>query len=184
MTTIAYRDGVLAADTLLCGGDTRVGYWPKAFRIGRVLAASSGTTAYAQVFVDWVRSGMKEPRPPCHDGEKDGEGACGWVYHPSGYEVGFWPKTGPVVMRAPFYSHGSGGEIALGALQQGATAEEAVRAASKWDNNTGGEITVLRHDEPCSGYQNLRTLPPVLRFDRIRPAAPTFPRKAVGWGAP
>jgi len=47
-------------------------------------------------------------------------------------------------VRAPFYALGSGYQVAMGAMEFGATAEEAVRAAIKWDTGSGGDVTVLR----------------------------------------
>ncbi len=40
------------------------------------------------------------------------------------------------------YVAGSGGQIALGALEMGATPEEAIRAASKYDAYTGNGVQI------------------------------------------
>jgi ATP-dependent HslUV protease subunit HslV len=45
-----------------------------------------------------------------------------------------------------FYALGSGSRIAYGALAAGASAEEAVRIAARYDTSTGGEVVVLRRD--------------------------------------
>lgn len=147
MTTIAYRDGMLAADTMLVADNAIYGFGRKAYRAGRILFAAAGCTARAQRFRDWMRRGMQGDVPDMH-AEKEGDGATGYVYTPDGVEVSFFPNTPPLAAKAEFYAHGSGGWIALGAMEAGATAEEAVRAAAKWDNNTGGDITVLRHTTP------------------------------------
>lgn len=53
--------------------------------------------------------------------------------------------TGWEHMRVPVFAAGSGCDYAYGAMAMGATAEEAVRAAIRFDVGCGGEITVLRH---------------------------------------
>lgn len=50
MTVIAYRDGVLAADSLVTWRAHRDGHVRKIFKVGRILATASGTTALAQAF--------------------------------------------------------------------------------------------------------------------------------------
>lgn len=63
MTTIAYRDGVMAADTLTTWGNSRDGYVSKIAKRGSVLAAGSGSMAHVQRFLDWFRTGMKGDPP-------------------------------------------------------------------------------------------------------------------------
>ena len=42
-----------------------------------------------------------------------------------------------------YYAIGSGAHYALGAFELGASVSEAIRAATKWDQHTGGEIITL-----------------------------------------
>jgi hypothetical protein len=74
------------------------------------------------------------------------EEAHGFIYLPDGRQVTFWESETVEVLMAPFFANGSGNLLALGAMEAGATAEEAVRAAMVWDNSTGGAITVLRRE--------------------------------------
>lgn len=48
-----------------------------------------------------------------------------------------------IPIHADYTAIGSGALLALGAMAHGATAEEAVVAASKHDKNTGGPVTSL-----------------------------------------
>lgn len=57
------------------------------------------------------------------------------VFHSMGIEV----RPG-----LPFWADGSGCDYALGAMQMGATAEQAVAVAMIWDQCTGGQINVIR----------------------------------------
>lgn len=140
MTTIAYRDGVLAADTQATDGHGCTnGRVIKVERRGPFLAASAGQACFARRFLDWFRSGM--PGDP-----EIGNAECnadGMIFMPDGRIIEFSP-FGSKTVHAEFYSTGSGMDYALGAMAMGATAEEAVRVAARFDNSTGGEITVLR----------------------------------------
>jgi ATP-dependent protease HslVU (ClpYQ) peptidase subunit len=146
MTTIAYRDGVLAADTQVTCGGTVDGWTRKAFRKGRLLYAVSGGTGLANAFRSWVEGGMIGEAPSLKGADDDKDSAHGFLF-PGGNRVVWRYNDVWTSHKAPFFAAGSGSEIALGAMLAGATAEQAVRAAAERDTSTGGEITVL-HLEP------------------------------------
>ena len=140
MTTIAYRDGVLAADTLINWNGDVLGYTPKIGRAGRLLYGASGSTAWCWAFRSWLKRGAKGDCPAV---AKD-SGGCAVMPNDdiiSFHEEGMERRTG-----VPFYAWGSGADYAIGAMQMGATPEQAVRAAMAWDRKTSGEITVLRRE--------------------------------------
>lgn len=145
MTTIVYRDGILAADTMLSSGNALSGFGQKIVKARGILAGACGDSGLCQRFCDWVRTGMKGNAPDLHVPDLQGSETSAYVYMPDGMEVIFHEKRPPLRLHAPFYTHGSGGWIALGALEMGATAEEAVRVAMKRDHATGGDVMVLRH---------------------------------------
>ncbi len=139
MTTIAYRDGVLAGDTRV----TRGGYiMPGHFRkIGRSpagdLVGIAGNCAKADGFLSAIVNGSADPTAP-------EDGVTALVISPDGQitvheAAGRFDVTG-----AAFWAIGSGTSAALGALHAGASAEEAVRIAMLIDNDSGGEVTSLR----------------------------------------
>lgn len=140
MTTVAYRDGVLAADTLLTWGSNRDGFGVKIARRGPVLAGASGCVSRAQAFVDWFKAGMTGKEPDMGDKE---DPAFGYIITPDDRFLMLGPH-GWEVSRDEYLSFGSGGDFASGAMAMGATAEEAVIVAIKHDTKSGGEITVLR----------------------------------------
>lgn len=137
MTTVAYRDGVLAADSLIsrCGNDA--GRSTKVRRVGDLLVAGCGTTSLIQRFISWVVGGMKGHPPTLQIGEST---ACVVAIHPDGWIVEWNGDHPPDMIRAPFAAWGSGADIALGAMGFGASAREAVAVAAKIDHNTGGEV--------------------------------------------
>lgn len=141
MTTIAYRDGVMAADTLLTSGHSnRDGFATKAFLIGSLLVAWAGSCPRGQAFVDWIRSGAPEGREPSLGDEK---GAAILIVMPDDQFItvthGGWERW-----RAPYAALGMGSDYALGAMAFGADAESAVRAALRHECMSGGDVTVIR----------------------------------------
>lgn len=67
----------------------------------------------------------------------------GSVFMPNGDVICFHQNGIERRAGLPFWADGSGADYALGAMQHGASAEEAIRAAMAWDTRTGGNITVL-----------------------------------------
>lgn len=135
MTTVAYRDGILCADTLKTCNGLRDDYGTKIFRVGPVLIGGAGPASVCLRFRDWVADGMEGDSPFM------GEDGNGLLISESA--VICFSVSGCYPIKAPFYSLGSGYQIALGAMDQGASAEEAVRAAIRWDTSSGGDVTVL-----------------------------------------
>lgn len=141
MTTIAYRDGVLAADTLVTHNGRIAGWVKKAMKIGRLLVGTCGSLNLTQPLLDWLRTGAIGP-PPKMQGVKECEGTAMLIL--PGDIIVTIDEYGMDYIRAPFHAIGSGAQLALGAMAAGATAEEAVHIAKGIDCYTGGEITVLR----------------------------------------
>lgn len=143
MTTIAYRDGVLAADTALSYGSMLRG----ATKITRcsdgVLAGAAGNAGYNTLFLQWAERG-RHGEPPVAQRVDDGLDR-GVLFYPDGV-VEIYEANGVYRCRPPYYAFGSGKSEALGAMFAGADAEMAVRAAIEHDPGTGGDITVLRHE--------------------------------------
>ncbi len=140
MTTIAYRDGILAADTQITCGSTVDGWAQKAFKIGSVLYATVGSAGPGEAFRNWLVGGMKGDAPnmkPTDEIEGDA------FIFPGGDRVVWRYRNEWATHRAPFFAYGSGSAIALGAMAMGATAEQAVAAAALRDTATGGEITTV-----------------------------------------
>lgn len=141
MTVVAYRDGVLAADTLVTsnGGGTRRAETVKIVKRGEVLGAAVGEFMASRRFLDWVRSGLEGDCPDLGEGESD---AHGYIFH-RGRILTFTPK-GRNTLDAPFWAAGSGFEFAMGAMAAGATPREAVVIAMQFDTGCGGRVQELR----------------------------------------
>lgn len=138
MTTIAYRDGILAADSLASGPRGRCGSVQKiATNKSGVLAGAGGRVADLSAFIKWIESGDTEGAPQTAD---DFDGL---LVNPDGavFLVSQDCRLSPITGR--FMAVGSGEAHAMGAMAMGATAVEAVRVAIEFDVYSGGEVHLL-----------------------------------------
>lgn len=137
MTTVVYRDGVLAADSRATSNGLIDNQTTKVWSHKGVLIGACGSQALCERFRSWVVAGMEGESP--YEGAEDGNGI---VVSAAG--VVCFSDSGCWRVSEPFYTLGSGYQLALGALAMGATAQEAVEIAARFDTMTGGKITVLR----------------------------------------
>lgn len=142
MTTIAYRDGVLAADTAMCQGGVMMGNTIKIVRReDGDMAGSAGDASYNFAFAAWFLAGEIGPAPKAEQDDQSFD--RGVIFRKSGIMDVFEPR-GQFQATAPYFAFGSGKESALGAMFAGADAITAVQAALKFDPHTGGDLTILR----------------------------------------
>jgi 20S proteasome alpha/beta subunit len=138
MTTVAWKDGILAADSRgTLAGWTVPGAERKLFRLkdGSV-AAITGPLANGMQILRWI-VGERTSKQPDGDARViivDAEGRIA-VYE----DGGFYYEEG-----LPFAAWGSGMPAALGAMHAGADAPEAVRIAGLVDPATGGAVCFIR----------------------------------------
>ncbi len=139
MTTIVYRDGVLAADSRVTEGTLIAGSVVKARRLGKILTAGCGNVTDMEAFYSWVAGGMQGECKIEGDGEF-------WLIAPGQplliYESGKFLR-----LVSPFYAAGSGGKVARGALGLGADALTAVRVAAAQDTGSGAPFDVCYLDQ-------------------------------------
>ena len=143
MSTVVYRDGVLASDSRAYGGSgqTSPGTKKKIHRLadGTRIGVTTASLGMAERFVAWVSAGAD---PDAWKGDKPDLRAI--IIKPDG-EV-FLSEDG-LVFSGPIaceqYAIGSGASFAIGAMAMGATAEEAVEVAIRFDHHSGGPVTVL-----------------------------------------
>nr|MBA3776758.1 hypothetical protein [Betaproteobacteria bacterium] len=147
MTTLVYRDGVLAADSRCTNGGYVI---PEPAVKVRKLADCSiigfcGTLAECEELAAWIAAPTGD-RPELDD--------SGRVVHVR-TDGSLWTyecKAKPMRLAAsPFYAWGTGFPAALGALHMGASAEEAVRIATLVDTSSGGEVRSVRLADELPG---------------------------------
>lgn len=139
MTTIAYRDGVLAADRRKGNGWIE-GEATKIHRVGEWLFAGSGAISEIATAHRLIEAGVKE-FPKVLDAVKVDDSRVIIIKRNQIFEVqkGGW-FTYPV---GAFHAWGSGFPPALGAMHMGAGAVRAVEIAMLVDPESGDGVDVL-----------------------------------------
>ncbi len=141
MTTLAYnaKEGVIAADRLITSNGTKIGHTSKIGKMGTILFGAAGCLPLMQNFLGWMGAGMPDGIPNMKSGDQFAEGII--VYH---NRIIVLSHRGFEMLDHENHALGSGCDFALAAMESGASAEEAVKIASKFCLYTGTEIDVLR----------------------------------------
>lgn len=143
MTTIVYRDGVLASDSQVTAGDARKFRCEKLYRVEvqgvEAIVGLAGGSFDGLAFLDWLVGELAEPPQRLIDGEADFTAV---VLNKHGlFEYDKWCRPDKVL--ETFYAVGSGAGPALGAMHMGATARQAVDVACRIDPFSGGKIVEM-----------------------------------------
>lgn len=144
MTTIAYRDGIMAADSRAYGGDKRsIGMKTKIHLLsdGTLFGCSSSCVGADGILRRWVDAGC----PPAVGSDVKPDSFELLLIRPNG-DVFFahdnLDLTGP--LSAEFHAIGSGYQFAIAVMTMGFDAVKAVEVASQCDIWTDGPITQLK----------------------------------------
>lgn len=137
MTCIAYRDGIIAADTLVIIDDVvKQENEVKVVKRKGHLFGISGQLPPLDEVVKWYFSKGRKTF-------KNHKFTC-LVVHPNGSIHACDYLGDEITLNTPFYAIGSGREFAIGAMEVGATAIQAVEAAIKWCPTVGGKVIVRK----------------------------------------
>jgi hypothetical protein len=142
VTTIAYRSGIIAADSGLVGGGLRDCFTDKIVkRADGSVAGACGAAWWMSAFLNcFLADG-----PLCDLPASDK--STGIVISPRSTFTIFETDGGNVrsfPIRAKYYAIGSGCRLALGAMFAGAHPVDAVRAAIAHDDSTHGRVVSLK----------------------------------------
>lgn len=130
----------IVADLKRMGADRFVTYAPsyngdvKIWIAKGSIWGAAGDTENCTKFRAWTlgRGGRPETRDP-----EDPEGAKMEALQLSPKGLFLYVNDGPPdAVKEPFYAIGSGAGYAIGALSMGATLEQSIEVASKWDSGT------------------------------------------------
>lgn len=156
MTVIAYKDGIMAADTLVTANGTRVAHALKFRKVNGWLIGASGYFGAYKPIANWVEMGADVDKPVDWGKFED---SAGIVVSPSGevYHVG---TLGGYLIEehSPLgVATGSGSEIARTAMYLGLSAREAVQVAIDLETGCGGRVTwgSLSTDDGDGGLPNV-----------------------------
>lgn len=133
MTTIAYRDGIIAYDSRATRGKLVADdNFNKCAKVDGLLFFFCGSVSDLQYLIDGYTKGAEPPKSSdiCAFVVDKGE-----VYRAGTDEGVFWKEAA-----SPIDATGSGFAHALTAMDCGLSAFEAVKMAAKRDSATGGKI--------------------------------------------
>lgn len=143
MTAIAYRDGVMSADSGTFAGGLYVGAHRK---IGRApdgtIGAATGPTSVCDRFRRWLEGDMLT-RFSTPDLERD---FLAILVKPDGTVLYLEDDGEPYEVVAPFHALGCAQDVLIGAMAAGATAEEAVLIATSRCDGVGATPQVVYLD--------------------------------------
>lgn len=139
MTTIAYKDGIMAADTQVSGSSTKFASIVKIAKTpSGSLVGAAGHCTWINKLITWASSSDDDATPPLPE---IGHGS-GFLIRPDRTIVGI-EETGTFECASPYYATGSGEKFAMGVMAFGGSAEDAVRVSINLDLATGGEVITI-----------------------------------------
>ena len=137
MTIIAYKDGIVAADRLGVEAGLMVRA-QKLFRLNDEVIAITGDLERATEMYKWYESGGMGALPPAQNG------SWGNMIVFSKKRVKVYSNLGvPLFRTEKVMAFGSGRDIALGAMNSGSSAIDAVKLASKLLDSCGRGVQVM-----------------------------------------
>lgn len=141
MTTIAYKDGIIAGDgRVTADGHITCENLVKIVATKSHLAGVCGAADYAKRFLEWVKGGCNEKAIPKTANNTTGD-IEGMVIDSNGNVTFYGRDMLPLnIGKVQFHAIGSGSAYALGAMAAGADAVEAIRIAIKYDAYSGGRV--------------------------------------------
>ena len=146
MTTIALRDGVIAADSQETHGDGRIAECKNLYSISGTIIGTAGDSYTGLIFVDWFERGARmEDAPDLSHVQSDEDFECIVIENKDTiYTINRFFQKYPVEMADGFYALGWGSAYAMAAMEMGADAKKAVQIAVKYDAYTGGKIKTMK----------------------------------------
>lgn len=144
MTIIVYKDGKIASDSRACSDDFIISdHIEKIAKGDGIIGGGAGDATQLRVFLQWVKDGGNLQKRPW---KKDLTGLVAYkqfkqtprlirIEDEEYYEI-------PLI-KGEIASIGSGREVARGAVEAGASLEDAVAIAIKVLNSCGGKVQVL-----------------------------------------
>ena len=159
MTTIVFRDGILASDSKMSFGGVYMGNYKKVFKVTmeenqsivdrllhreiikkEYLVGAAGSVPDIQEYLEYIFEGGREPNNDLECSIVTVE-----ISDDGGYDIQYYGGGARLShnVGGEYYAMGSGADIAYGALYHGATAEDAVRAAIHHDNGSGGAVQIV-----------------------------------------
>jgi 20S proteasome alpha/beta subunit len=138
MTTVTYRDGILAADSRCSISGWKQSYYYTKMRMisDGSICAITGEISPASALIDWIERGGTGNRPNLGDNSRV-------IRMMKNRRLTIYEGEGSFEIECEFTAFGSGAPPALAAMYMGADARKAVEIAAMVDDGTGGEIHTM-----------------------------------------
>lgn len=134
MTTIAYKDGVLAVDKQATDGLVKYKCRKVIVQGGHAFAIA-GCLGVGMATVAWITEGTESECPLMAN---EDESATVIQLETATGRCWAWEYPGvPIEVKDRISAWGSGAQVAIGAMAAGATPPEAVKIAAEWTIGTG-----------------------------------------------
>jgi hypothetical protein len=141
MTAIAYRSGILAADTVSFCEGLKYGTSPKIRqRDDGAMAGAAGRHDLCEFFLDAF---MADTLDNFHPTVSDDDGFVGMIVDADGTVWEFTDLGKYRAPKTPFHAIGSAHVFLIGAMAAGASSQEAVRLAIIYCADVGGKVQTL-----------------------------------------
>lgn len=144
MTIIAYKNEIIAGDSKASLDDLYFFDFKKTVKSSDgTIGGACGSIYWINNFIDWILSGRKKHWTDFNE-------RCSALFITTDRQVHCIDSSGimPIIMVNNCISIGSGREIALGAMDAGASAEEAVKITMKRDAYCDGFISIEKLGDP------------------------------------
>lgn len=149
MTTVAYRNGKIAADTgVTFGGSRTTGVRKIAQNDQGDLCGVGGTAGFGEAFLRWFGGGEDGQHPVPQEKSDGGHDKAIVIRAADPNTIEVYEPAGNFPLRNTCFAFGSGAPEANGAMFMGADAVTAIAAAKAFDNNTHGEVMSFAFGAP------------------------------------
>jgi ATP-dependent protease HslVU (ClpYQ) peptidase subunit len=140
MTTVAYKNGVMAADRMACEGNTKYGRMTKVHRSRGYLLGFSGAADVSMALLRWFENGADPAEWPDPHGE-DGTEANMLVVSPTGSVMCYERFPVPLIMEQEYHAIGSGRDFALAVMHMGHDPTRRSRLPASWTPSAAAAST-------------------------------------------
>lgn len=160
MTTIAYKDGIMAGDTQVTWGSEADYGIVKVYRTKKHLLGISGNWALHRPYFDWIMKIETDLACPteCYRYKEDllvdfNDSSGTLILVNESQQIwSIQEADSACFINRTHMSIGSGNKYAQGAMASGLSAPLAVAVASNFDVYTGGSIAYVTFDSPVTDF--------------------------------
>ena len=139
MTIICCSRTEMAADSQISDGDL-ARKCEKIHKINGEIIGFAGEAQDGLAFIDWFRKGKPDDKPELSDD------FSGVMLTKSGQILEYESKLYPRKVLEKTYAIGNGSHVAIGAMEMGASPEQAVKIACKWIDGCKLPVKVVKRE--------------------------------------